>query len=197
LFLICGQLVGHYPVVGWLRVACSYVKRCSTVARWEDNIGDLAHDIFNNILALVDENDPVGGVWNLDGKHGKVWCDASSLALACVFEIDVCTVEEAAWLRKRDYGGHINMAELNAVVKGVSLAAKWGLHQVEIVTDSATVVGWLHAVLFDSHKVKSHGISEMLVKRRLAVVKEICNEYSMEVKVTQVASSKNKADSLT
>ena len=27
LFSICGQLVSHYPVVGWMRVACSYVKR--------------------------------------------------------------------------------------------------------------------------------------------------------------------------
>ena len=27
LFSICGKLVGHYPVAGWLRVACSYIKR--------------------------------------------------------------------------------------------------------------------------------------------------------------------------
>ena len=27
LFSICGRLVGHYPVCGWLRLACSYVKR--------------------------------------------------------------------------------------------------------------------------------------------------------------------------
>lgn len=27
LFSACGRLVGHYPIVGWLRVACSYVKR--------------------------------------------------------------------------------------------------------------------------------------------------------------------------
>ena len=27
LFSVCGRLVGHYPIAGWLRVACSYVKR--------------------------------------------------------------------------------------------------------------------------------------------------------------------------
>ena len=27
LFSICGKLLGHYPVAGWLRLACSYVKR--------------------------------------------------------------------------------------------------------------------------------------------------------------------------
>ena len=27
LFSVCGKLVGPYPVAGWLRVACSYIKR--------------------------------------------------------------------------------------------------------------------------------------------------------------------------
>ena len=27
LFSTCEKLVGHYPVAGWLRVTCSYVKR--------------------------------------------------------------------------------------------------------------------------------------------------------------------------
>ena len=28
LFSICSRIVGHYPVAGWLRIACSYIKRC-------------------------------------------------------------------------------------------------------------------------------------------------------------------------
>ena len=27
LFSICGRLVAHYPIAGWLRVACSYIKQ--------------------------------------------------------------------------------------------------------------------------------------------------------------------------
>ena len=27
LFSVCGKLLGHYPVAGWLRTACSFVKR--------------------------------------------------------------------------------------------------------------------------------------------------------------------------
>ena len=48
-------------------------------------------------------------------------------------------MEDAAWLKKK--GGesaHINVAELNAVAKGVNLAVKWGARQLKIVTDSAT-----------------------------------------------------------
>ena len=27
LFSVCGRLVGHYPICGWLRVTCSFAKR--------------------------------------------------------------------------------------------------------------------------------------------------------------------------
>ena len=47
--------------------------------------------------------------------------------------------EDAAWLRKKDDYDHINIAELEAVVRGVNLALKWGLREIEVVTDSATV----------------------------------------------------------
>lgn len=33
--------------------------------------------------------------------------------------------EDATWLRKNDYN-HINVAELDAVLKGINLAIKWG-----------------------------------------------------------------------
>ena len=39
LFSICGKLVGHYPVAGWLRVACSYVKQRAEGGWWYDYVG--------------------------------------------------------------------------------------------------------------------------------------------------------------
>ena len=38
LFSICGKLVGHYPVAGWLREACSYVNRHTEGEKWGDEI---------------------------------------------------------------------------------------------------------------------------------------------------------------
>jgi hypothetical protein len=200
LFSICGQLVGHNPVAGWLRVACGFVKRNSGGIKWEDSIGDTAHAMLVELVQSVVSNDPVGGRWNVcaeNSENGRLWCDASSLALGCALEIGDAIVEDAAWLRKKEDGGHINMAELDAVVKGINLAVKWKVHNLEIMTDSATVYSWLNSCIFDSHKIKTRGMSEMLVKRRLAVVKELCAEYSLNVSVSWVESAGNKADRLT
>ena len=59
--------------------------------------------------------------------HGKVWCDASSLGIGVAVQIGKVVVENAAWLRKRDDVAHIKLAELEAVVKGLNLAIKWGV----------------------------------------------------------------------
>ena len=200
LFSICGLLVGHYPVAGWLRVATGFVKRHSVGSRWEDDIGCQSKQMLQEMLQDVRDKDPVAGKWSASSKPAtaaRIWCDASSLALGCMLEIAGDVVEDGAWLRKKDDGAHINLAEMDAVVKGFNLAAKWQVRQLEVLTDSATVFSWLTSALHDSHKVKTRGISEMLVKRRLAVLKELRQEYNMEVTVRWVQSEKNKADCLT
>ena len=40
LFAACGQLLGHYPVAGWLRPARSYAKRIADGEKWEEYIGN-------------------------------------------------------------------------------------------------------------------------------------------------------------
>lgn len=51
------------------------------------------------------------------------------------------------WLRKKDDCGHINVAQLDAVLKGINLTLKWGLRHTELRTDSATVLGWVKLVI--------------------------------------------------
>ena len=80
---------------------------------------------------------------------------------------------------------------------GLNLVVKWNLEAVEIMTDSATVFGWLTSILTGSHRIKTHGLNEMLVKRRLAIVKELCDEYKLQVSTRWVASARNKSDVLT
>ena len=132
-----------------------------------------------------------------DTNKGTVWCDASSLAVSVVLEIGGIIVEDAAWLRKPLDVGHINVAELDAVLKGVNLALKWGLKDISIMTDSATVLSWLCSVLQGDFRAKVSGMSEMLVKRRLSIVKELVNEYGLVITPTHVKSCKNKDDVLT
>ena len=111
LFSVCGKLVGHYPVAGWLRTACSFVKRLANDVEWDANIPSCAEQVINEVLQKVVKEDPVKGVWEAkNSTKGVVWCDASSLATGCCLKIDGQVMEDCAWLR-RD-ASHINVADL-------------------------------------------------------------------------------------
>ena len=198
LFSICGKLIGHYPVVGWLRVACSFIKRHSDGHAWEDDVGDLTRARLSQVLERLRKNDPVRGSWSVvNNGSGNVWSDASSLAFGVVLEVGGKIVEDASWLRKKDDGSHINVAELEAVIKGLNIALKWSLREITLITDSATVHSWLESALSSSCRVKVGGLYEMLVRRRLSVIMELRTEFNLELRTKLVKSCDNKADELT
>ena len=198
LFSVCGMLTGHYPVAGWLRIACSFVKRHSDGSRWDDLIGDTACAMLRDIILKVEHQDPVRGAWCVSSARScDLWCDASSLATGCAVEIDGVIVEDGAWMRKKDDNAHINLSELDAILKGVNMALKWSVSDINIKTDSATVYGWLNSSLYSTHTIKTKGMNEMLVKRRLGVLRDLCSEYKLTLSVQWVCSDKNKADYLT
>lgn len=199
LFSICGKLTGHYPVCGWLRVACSFLKRESEGQKWDDYIGDRPQQMAEDLVVRVRIDDPVRGVWSVPNVAcgAKVYCDASSLALGVTLEVEGKTVEDAAWMRKASDVSHINLAELDAVMKGVNLALKWNVKTLEVVTDSATVLCWVRSTLTGSNRVRVTGMSEMLVKRRLGLLKDVVEECGLTLKISFVESCKNKADVLT
>jgi ribonuclease HI len=189
LFSLCGKLVGHYPVAGWQRTACSYIKRHSAGSGWDGKIGGHAARMLKDTLSKVAEVDPVKGEWAVaSGGIGKVWCDASSTATGVVLEIGGVVVEDCSWLRKANDGAHINVSELEAVVKGVNLALKWRLKTVTLLTDSMTVFSWVSAALSGSSRIKVTGLSEMLVRRRIGTLVELRDEYSLKLSVEFVVS---------
>ena len=79
-------------------------------------------------------------------------------------------LKDAAWLRKKDDFNHINVAELEAVLKGINFALKWGLTDVELKTNSATAVGWITTVTDKDKRVKTKGASEMVIKPPLGIL---------------------------
>ena len=102
--------------------------------------------------------DPVRGAWSVAGGiTGTVWCDASSLGVGVLLEIDGVVVEDRAWLRKSDDFGHINVAELDSVVKGLNLAVEWGIKKITVKTDSSTVKSWVQLSLSEEHPVRTKG----------------------------------------
>ncbi|XP_076032423.1 uncharacterized protein LOC143020149 [Oratosquilla oratoria] len=191
LFSLCGKLVGHYPIAGWLRTACSYIKRRAGSKDWGEKIDE-------DVVQRTMHDDPVRGQWNAPQQsQGIVWCDVSSIATGAVLEIGGVVVEDGAWQRKKDDYHHINVSELDAVIKGINLAPKWGLREIEIRTNSATVAGWMNSVLTAEKRVRTKGAAEILVKRRLGILRELIDEFGMKIRVREVSSETNKADALT
>lgn len=84
----------------------------------------------------MEECEPVPKKWHVPHeKNGIVQCDASSIALGVVLELEKDTV----WLKKKNDAAHVNVVKLYAVMKGLNLTLKWGLHDIEVMTDSVTV----------------------------------------------------------
>ena len=88
-----------------------------------------------------------GTWWVSNSRRGTVWCDASSIALGVVLEIDGNLVEDAAWLRKKDDLAHIKVTELDAVLKSINMFYQRGITNLTVISDSATVCTWLNSVI--------------------------------------------------
>ncbi|KFD47059.1 hypothetical protein M513_12047 [Trichuris suis] len=199
IFAYCGQLTGHFPVCGWLRVARALAKRMANGATtgWDDPVSSPELEaILCKIDGRVRLHDPARGRWDVSGDKGKVWVDASGIAIGAAGEICGTIVEDATWLRPDD-ARHINMAELDAVIRGLNLALAWELKDVEVMTDSATVQRWVLESISGKARLKTKAVGELLIRRRIETIRSLVNEYSIQASVTLVKSSENKADALT
>ena len=70
-FSLCGKLVGHLPVVGWLHVAVAFIKRRASdiTAGWDDKIDDAPlNTMIKEVLIRVRKEDPARGRWCVDGQ---------------------------------------------------------------------------------------------------------------------------------
>ena len=144
------------------------------------------------------EGDPVGGKWTVRVKPVlKVWTDASSIAMGVVLEESGNIIEDASWLRKKNDISHINMSELDAMMKGINMAVKWNPSCIELITDSATVFGWLKSVIEKSHNIQSKAMGELLIKRRLQILEEMMQITGIPITPILIPFHKNKADALT
>ncbi|KAK4314260.1 hypothetical protein Pmani_014414 [Petrolisthes manimaculis] len=198
-FSWCGQLVSHLPVCGWLRPAASFIKRkVTSLTRPWDNETDNTElqAMVDNVVQRVSLHDPARGRWDVSGTTATVWVDASSVALGVAVEVNDDIVEDACYLRQ-DESAHINMAEMDAALKGLNLAVAWGMTHISLMTDSVTVHRWISDTLTGKARVKTKAAGEMLIRRRLNTFKAVCEEYKLDVTLHRVSSAVNRADALT
>lgn len=106
-------------------------------------------------------------------------------------------MEDQSWLRPESDNRHINVAELDAAIKGLTLAAEWGIKELTLNTDSRTVYGWLNNLLGNERRIKVGGLYEAIVRRRLQIILDIVDGAAMSVCVQWVPSKDNLADELT
>ena len=201
-FQWCGTLTAHLPVAGWLRPAVAWLKRVMNdlTDGWDDPVPD--EGIVAQIKAVherVCNRDPARGRWDFCGGGVTVWADASAIATGVVLEDSEGSVmEDACWLRsERESASHINMAELDAAIKGINLAILWGAQEIALRTDSATVCTWIRDAVSGRARLRSKAQGEMLIRRRLGVVAQLVEEFGLRLDVRLVTSDENVADALT
>ena len=196
-----GEWVSHFPVAGWLRVACALLQRATADdgVNWDAPVSEDTMVQFREAEALLNaQGDPAKGQW-LVAAHApmNVWVDASSIAVGVVLEVDGSVVEDASWLRPKADSAHINRCELDAAIRGINLALLWGRRKLTLITDSATVHGWLQAVVNKTHNVKTRALGEVLIRRRLDTLRDVIAEEQLDIDVRLVRSADNLADRLT
>ncbi|XP_043244736.1 uncharacterized protein LOC122393130 [Amphibalanus amphitrite] len=201
-FAWCGRLVAHLPVAGWLRPAAAWIKRrVNSVTRgWDDTTDDAVLQAqVDHVVQRLQEADPAQGPWRLTGDRLVVWTDASSIANGVVLEDPGRgTVEDACWLRadsKADM--HINMAELDAALSGINMAVAWGVKVIDLRTDSATVHRWISDALSGRARLRTKAHGELLIRRRIEIVRQLVDELQLSVTIGLVRSAGNPADTLT
>ena len=82
------------------------------------------------------QKDPAQGDWSVDGCEVTVWIDASSLATGVVVESGESLIEEACLLRLARRNKHINLAELDAMLRGINLALQCKVNVLHLKTNS-------------------------------------------------------------
>eukprot|EP00117_Sycon_ciliatum_P035558 scpid11219/ scgid1080/ len=199
IFKWCGKLTSHYPVGSWLRPACSYLKRLSSLQPgWDDPVSHEVVACCAEVIHRLQTDDPAQGVWSVpEGAQWSLWCDASDIAHGAVIQADGMIVEDGCWLRQKDDRRHINIAELDAVIKGLNLAVQWQVKELTLFTDSKTVAAWLQSVLGNVSRVRVSGLQQVLVQRRLQIITDLVAVTGLTVKVQWISSQQNKADQLT
>src|SRR5678816_2021419 len=57
-------------------------------------------------------------------------------------------------------------------------------------------INWIRTTISGKERIKTKGAAEILIKRRLATIKQLIEELGINLKLEFVPSEKNKADSI-
>ena len=114
-FSWCGRLTSHIPVCGWLRPACSFLKRlASATEKWDVEVPEQVKQLCREVEAkLSGDGDPAHGVWHVRPSvdaDAVVWCGCPRiLQLVWCLELVAIPLKIRRGLRPADDKRHINI----------------------------------------------------------------------------------------
>lgn len=203
---------GHLPTLGRIRPMALHLASANgkfvggDKANWNKLAPQEIIDKCVDLAKFVKEADEANGLWKIpQTNRWALIADASEQAKACGIttaelwernqHANCAFLEDMCWLVK-DNRRHINLSELEAVMKGFRLAEAYAKEgdELTIVTDNSPVFGWLSQVARDEI-IHVSGLYEILVERRLNILRELFRKY--KITVQWVGSDCNPADKLT
>ncbi|KAF4704861.1 hypothetical protein FOZ63_027328, partial [Perkinsus olseni] len=205
-----GKYVAHHPVVGWPRAAFSALKRLACVrhdgssAQWDAPLDDYQLAACNSLqAALFQSGDTATGAWKYcPSDPWLLFTDSSQHAYGSVLKIGPIVVEDSTHLRKPGDRRHINLAELDALVRGLQLVEKyiralsWTTRlPLTICCDNSSAVSWVTRHL-QKHWRAVGGLNATLVENRLRVLRDTATALRLDITVRHVDSASNIADPL-
>lgn len=83
-------------------------------------------------IVRVKKNNPARGDWCVHGQEMNLWVDASSLVIGVLLEKDGTATKDTCWLQPISDVTHINLAELDTVLKGIKLVLQLRVKKLHI-----------------------------------------------------------------
>ena len=158
---------------------------------------------------LNSKGDSVGSKFSFDiNDTWMLYTDASTYAYGCVIKIGETIVLDATWLRQTTDERPINIAELDAVVKGLGLlyqvtktfnptkkVVKVKTRDINLLCDNTNTIAWLNRKQA-SHWKAAKGDSAAIIDSKLNKIEDIIQAANIKLEVTYVASEDNISDVL-
>ena len=193
----------HLLRLGWLRPICQLMRSLfGKENEWDVPASESVKKLLKQLVNGLQVEDPAKGVWAVPttGKF-ELYTDASSWCIGCVLLVDGQPIEDQAELITEKKVLQINYHELEGIIKGLKLFLKWrgsstALDEVMLYTDSKSCRAWIEQVIND-RVIRITGLMNVLIQRRLEIIRLIILEYGLKVRVTFVKSHQNLADPLT
>ena len=98
-------------------------------------------------------------------KELHVWVHASVLAVGVSLDANGTIIEDACWLQLIKNTQHINMVELDAILRGINLTLKKQVTVLYLNTDSLCIHHWVTNALMRMSHLNTKSASEMLIRQ--------------------------------